>query len=431
MRRFLLLLVMTAPIASVNTPSLLAQTFQDIGSLGLPNAFLATEVFGISADGQTFVGSIPHPNPVVFGAEAAFYWTPETGVTVIPDGGLFRSYAAMDVSADGKTILIAGITGIVNGESVRGYYLWTKEKGLEVVDLPLTFRSSIGRGGGFDMSSDGGTIVGTTPDEDDAFTDRAYQWSKSTGTRFLADAAGLSSAEAFDVSAGGAVVVGYGSEAGDVATSAVIAWRAGTPLRLPMPTGTEVIRFAVVSNNGVAISGTYLDGQTGRLFRWTQETGTVTLEHPPVQPVGTGLATIPGGITKDGSVIVGKTQQATDPMDTGCNGGPVAFLWTSDKGTRSLKTALIEDHGFDIADWCVQTADHISADGRVIMGYAIDPDGQFVMYRAELKLDTEIIVNDTRDLPDSNPADDICDVDASADENQCTLRAAIQTANRR
>ncbi len=40
-----------------------------------------------------------------------------------------------------------------------------------------------------------------------------------------------------------------------------------------------------------------------------------------------------------------------------------------------------------------------------------------------------LVVNDTRDLPDTDPNDGVCDADAGTAGNQCTLRAAIETAN--
>ncbi|MFT3742720.1 MAG: CSLREA domain-containing protein [Pyrinomonadaceae bacterium] len=43
--------------------------------------------------------------------------------------------------------------------------------------------------------------------------------------------------------------------------------------------------------------------------------------------------------------------------------------------------------------------------------------------------ETSIIVNRTSDEPDANTTDDICDVDIATSGQQCSLRAAIQTAN--
>lgn len=76
-----------------------------------------------------------------------------------------------------------------------------------------------------------------------------------------------------------------------------------------------------------------------------------------------------GGITYDGSVIVGRI-----PL---FGGSPYhAFIWDAADGMRDLNIVLPEEYGIDLQGWLLNSADGISEDGRVITGYGTDPQGQ-------------------------------------------------------
>jgi uncharacterized membrane protein len=74
-------------------------------------------------------------------------------------------------------------------------------------------------------------------------------------------------------------------------------------------------------------------------------------------------------VSADGSIIVGQsTPQGPNSL--------IAFIWDAVHGTRSLKTVLEDDHGLDLTGWQLEFAGGISADGRTIVGYGINPSGQ-------------------------------------------------------
>jgi uncharacterized membrane protein len=92
-------------------------------------------------------------------------------------------------------------------------------------------------------------------------------------------------------------------------------------------------------------------------FSWTVTTGVV--------PLGFSRAV---ALTADGSVIV----------------GDFTHIWDVVHGTRNLKTVLENDYGIDLAGWDCCHPRGISRDGKVIVGIARDPQGNFVGWIANL-----------------------------------------------
>jgi uncharacterized membrane protein len=76
------------------------------------------------------------------------------------------------------------------------------------------------------------------------------------------------------------------------------------------------------------------------------------------------------GVSADGSVIVGASE-----------GG--AFRWTQETGMVSLKETLI-GKGLDVSGWQLDYATAISADGFTIVGGGINPAGQSEAWVANL-----------------------------------------------
>ena len=62
--------------------------------------------------------------------------------------------------------------------------------------------------------------------------------------------------------------------------------------------------------------------------------------------------------------------------------GRVAFIWDSVHGMRDLRDVLVSDFGLDLTGWTLRSANDISADGTVIVGTGINPDGNPEAYRA-------------------------------------------------
>jgi hypothetical protein len=107
-------------------------------------------------------------------------------------------------------------------------------------------------------------------------------------------------------------------------------------------------------------------------FRWTAESGMVGLgmiglgELPDMEFYSEALA-----VSADGSVVVGRAYT----LENGMEGDEEAFIWDADRGIRSLKEVLEDDHGLDLSGWRLYSARGISADGLTIVGFGHNPAG--------------------------------------------------------
>jgi uncharacterized membrane protein len=156
----------------------------------------------------------------------------------------------------------------------------------------------------------------------------------------------------------------------------------------------------IVGNEGFA---------TATAFRWTSATGLVPLSFLPFGPltpassanacsadgsviVGrcislpgmqacrwdgvlvAGLDDLAGGafdsealaVSADGAVVVGR---ATSDI------GSEAFIWDAVKGLRSVATAAAESGITGLEGWTLRAATGVSADGRIVTGWGINPSG--------------------------------------------------------
>jgi len=71
-------------------------------------------------------------------------------------------------------------------------------------------------------------------------------------------------------------------------------------------------------------------------------------------------------VSRDGSRIVGRSD--------GLDGGIQAFVWDEENGMQALDEMLVE-LGLDLSGWTLLSANAISADGRTIVGAALNPLG--------------------------------------------------------
>ena len=111
--------------------------------------------------------------------------------------------------------------------------------------------------------------------------------------------------------------------------------------------------------------------ETYRAFRWTEAGGMMDL--------GTGaghLQSVLNGVSADGSVAVGHT---------GSNAAPIAAIWTSMSGWRSIQS-LLTGAGVSVGAWELWDALSISPDGRTVAGYGRNPTGQMEGWVATLPL---------------------------------------------
>ena len=205
-------------------------------------------------------------------------------------------------------------------------------------------------------SGDGNVVVGysgSTPGS------QAFRWTQATGMIGLGDlAGGTFLSEARGISADGATIVGY-SDSGTGGEA--FRWAQATGMVglgfLPTNLSYSFSAAYAASVDGTVIVGesTALDGQNP--FRWTQATGMVDLGG------GAGLAL---ATSADGSVVAGQ-------------GGFGAFIWDATHGSRLLQNVLVTDYGLgnSLAGWSLQRVTGISADGSVMVGWGINPSGNY------------------------------------------------------
>jgi uncharacterized membrane protein len=120
-----------------------------------------------------------------------------------------------------------------------------------------------------------------------------------------------------------------------------------------------------VSADGSAVVGRGSSESGWEAFRWTAQEGMI------------GLGDIPGGIfqseaygvSADGSIVVG--------MGAGPASYNLASIWlAADDQMYDLRYWLMDNFGFDLSRWELKTAYGISDDGRTMVGYGFNPDGQ-------------------------------------------------------
>lgn len=117
-----------------------------------------------------------------------------------------------------------------------------------------------------------------------------------------------------------------------------------------------------ISADGSVIVGTG-DSATGfEAFRWTSGGGMVGLGNLYYTTRGHANA-----VSGDGSVVGGTTEN---------NFVQEAFIWTPTTGMQAVKQILIYNGlGAQVADWDLQNVTSISADGKTVAGYGVNPSG--------------------------------------------------------
>jgi probable HAF family extracellular repeat protein len=346
MRRVLGTMVIVASLAW-GQPALAQPTFMGLGDL--TGGADSSSAYAVSDDGSTVVGT----SQTASGSEA-FRWTSGGGMVGLGDlpGGSSGS-GAYDVSADGSVVVGRG-----NGSSGGEAFRWTSGSGIVGLgDLP---------GGGFDSSSrgvtsDGATVVG---DGETAIGDEAFVWTSGGGLGFLG---GISSGfpnTPSGVSADGSKVPVSVTNLGSVRA---FLWQSTGPI---LDLGLVTTPFydqsfaSGISADGSTVVGRGYNTSNGEseAARWTSTTGMV------------GLGTLDGffgrqgdalAASGDGSIVVGYSDYQT---------GTAAFIWDETHGMRRLQDVLTGS-GLDLTGWTLHSANDISADGRVIVGSATNPDG--------------------------------------------------------
>jgi probable HAF family extracellular repeat protein len=360
MRRLACTFALTAVLSTalfLLAPDARAQgaSFQGLGDL--PGGSSFSQAFGVSADGSVVVGRSPGQN---IGREA-FRWTETGGMQALGDlpGGGFSS-SAEGASADGSVVVGFG-NSATNNEAFR----WTQAGGMVGLgDLPGGDLLSEA----YDVSADGSVVVGrgsSVPGLSEAF-----RWTQAGGMVGLGVLAGGNLSWAEGVSADGSVVVGIGNSSNG---EEAFRWTAGGGIvgLGDLPGSLFSSRAHGVSGDGNVVVGHGLSANGQEAFRWTAAGGMVGLGDLD----GGVFNSIANDVSADGSVVVGLGFTAS---------GDEAFVWTAADGMRSLRDVLVAQGATIPAGWALDEATAVSADGRTVVGYGRNPQGETEAFRAVL-----------------------------------------------
>jgi len=336
-------LILAGAAASVASAS--GAFFIPLGDL--PGGPFHTWALGISADGSTVVGRSKSSDADADSYEA-FRWTQATGMVGLGDVvlGAPRSRAE-EVSSDGS---------VVAGSAGGGWpFLWTQATGMVgIEDTTGTYTSARP----FALSADGTTMVGTGRSA--AAGNEAFRWTAGTGyvaVGFLPST--IHDSFLTDVSADGSVAAGFSFHQGtDV--EPMIWTAAGLDSLGDVPGGDPYALAWGISADGTTIVGdAHIDG-TSEPWLWSAKTGFVL-------PDSTHDAGWFNAVSADGSVAVGQ----------------VGLLWDAVNGMRYLADILTGE-GIDLAAWSISSITDVSADGRTMTGYGINPSGDVEGWIARL-----------------------------------------------
>jgi uncharacterized membrane protein len=162
-----------------------------------------------------------------------------------------------------------------------------------------------------------------------------------------------------DISADGSTVTGESYLDAYYPTEAII-WRRDTGIVSITPGRHADAGGGGVSGTGTVVTGGFIGNQTRWAFRWTPQTGAVSLGDFDGGEFRSGA----NGVSARGDVVVGYGSY---------EGGGEAFRWTATTGMQGL--------GDMLDGQAASTGKAISADGRVIVGNVRLSDARVVPFR--------------------------------------------------
>lgn len=329
-----------------------AASFQGLGSFGGQS-----QAFGVSDDGTVVVGSSALPGHLRY---RAFRWTSATGMVPLDSLSPTSAYAAaFGISGDGSTI-VGMVEGTIGND--RSLVRWQGTEGPFVLDdlagAPEWENAKFAGGASFD----GSVIVGES-------LAQAFRWDAVNGTVGLGVLSGspssFSSANATNDD-GSVIVGGVTTETG----TQPFRWDADLGL-----VGLGAFQGAALGGSAQAVSadGSIVVGSSlsatsmTRAFRWDALHGMVELgELPAGWDTSAAL-----GLSADGSISVGFIGRG----DTGDFLSQRAASWDAAGQVHQLDV-LLRAMGLDLTGWTLLSARDVSADGRTIVGTAINPSGE-------------------------------------------------------
>jgi hypothetical protein len=129
---------------------------------------------------------------------------------------------------------------------------------------------------------------------------------------------------------------------------------------------TDQASVTDLNYDGSVAVGYVNSGFTLRAFRWNQQDGLQLIDSP----IGSSDSTYARAVNANGTVIVG------DYLNFGVS-GTRAWVWRQGTGFADLRGELVSEYGLgdQLSGWSLVVATDVSADGRVIVGQGINPDG--------------------------------------------------------
>lgn len=320
-----------AVVGLASIPSAHAQQAFFMGLGDLPGGDTLSYATHMSADGKIVVGTSSSASH----STEAFRWTHETGMVGL--GALRAQSNASRISDDGTTIV--GSTGdnlsLGSSDPTSRAYRWTAENGMTLLPSEYGIDS---RG----INGDGSIIVGSWS-----------WWSPLDGVHDPMPPM----VHLYEVSSDGSVFTGYHTNSQSEAWSQQDGIIDLSPMTDP----------SCISADGKVITGFGYVAGAYTVLRWTKETGTLPFLDPLPNGAVPSLAT---GLSADGSVIVGAATPAGNNL----------YIWDAAHGTRNLYQLLVNEYGLgeSLAGWNLRQGTgrtSISADGRTLAGFGINPAG--------------------------------------------------------
>jgi len=341
------ILAVSASVAQGATPS-----FHALGDL--PGGDFYSNALAVSPGGSVVVGWSRSTLSNSTYAGETFIWTEAGGMQglgALPGG---TNSGAFAVSENGSVVV-----GYSSGEAFR----WTAATGMVALGfLPGGDQPSHA----WDISADGEVVVGLcdTPHDYEAF-----RWTEATSMVGLGDLSGGDyKSIAYGVSTDGLCIVG-GSKSESNDRYEAFRWTEAEGMVGLGHVGGRDSTARDASGDGSVVVGisTTASGDY-QAFRWTKQDGMVGLGALPTGNLESSAL----AVSDDGLVVVGYSGYPTRR----------AFIWDEHNSIRDLREVLSTDFALDVTEWWLTEATGISSNGRVIVGYGINPDGNTEAWRA-------------------------------------------------
>jgi probable HAF family extracellular repeat protein len=204
----------------------------------------------------------------------------------------------------------------------------------------------------YDVSADGSVVIGAIDGDwtysfpgENQIAGYSFRWTQEDGINIIATGRSDNpyhppSSSANIVSADGSVVVGSSFNPGYRVYMDSYSGFRWTP-------ELGQVNFPAINANDISANGSVIVGSYGQAFRWTQETGIISLGNLG----NTSKFSEAKGVSADGSVVVG--------VSANTNGYNEAFRWTQETGMIGLGSLIGNSDS---------KAKGVSSDGSVIIG---------------------------------------------------------------